>query len=107
MAKRKWRKLKRIEFCGVAWKIKWHKNKGGAYVNSNKRTIGVGCERLNLDPDYVYHLLMHEISEAIHMYLGTRYDDYSVDGNYKFFMDHKEFECHIAILSKTMLKFAR
>lgn len=57
------------------------------------------------DPNYVFSLIMHEISELLHTMLDTRYDDRNVRGNYKFFMDHKEFSNHNLLLSSYISKF--
>lgn len=50
-------------------------------------------------------IICHEIFEAAAVVLNYRYDDPSVEGNWKFFMDHKEFENLVAVASFAISKF--
>lgn len=72
---------------------------GGGNFSLGDAEIKIGTKHFKKSPDYTFQILVHEISEVIHCIIATRYDDYSASNNYKFFMDHKEFENHNTILS--------
>lgn len=97
--------LKQVEILEYKFKLKWNKETSGGSLSFKTMEIMVGTRLLDNSIGTVFMVLMHELSEAIHIILSTRYDDGSVDGNYKFFLDHEEFENHNSILSETISKF--
>lgn len=99
------KKLKKIEILGTPFKIKWNDKSSGASFSWFDHTIIIGGEMIEKDPNYVFNIIMHEISELLHVMLNTRYTDPSAQDNYKFFMDHKEFENHNLLLSSYVSKF--
>lgn len=101
------RKLKEITILTNRFKIKWDKrhNAGSFHFKEMKMNIGIQCIKKN--PEHVFQVLVHELSEAVHCCIRTRYDDPSCDTNYKFYMDHKEFEVHNILLSELILKFIK
>lgn len=96
---------KKIEILSYQFKIVYNKNESGGYFNFDQREIGIGTKRLELNPDYVFMIICHEIMEMITVMTNTRYDDGSVAGDWKFFMSHKEFENNIQIFSKAIKEF--
>lgn len=84
--------------------IQQPENDGGSfdYVTNE---IKIGTKSLNNDPNYVWMVINHEIYEAAAACLNCRYQDRSVDGNYKFFMDHKEFENMVNIAAHALSFF--
>lgn len=90
---------KKINVIGSDYEVIRNKKHSGGAFDTGNNTIEIGTRGLKKDPCYAFSILVHEISELIHVMLRTRYDDYSVTMNYKFFMDHKEFENHNQILS--------
>lgn len=90
---------KKINILGSDYKVIREKSHSGGTFDTSISTIRIGTKTLKSDPCYTFQILVHEISELVHVMLKTRYDDYSVQGNYKFFMDHKEFESHNQILN--------
>lgn len=103
------KKLKEVEILGHKVKMKWSPKIGGGYVviSDEGNEIGISTSTEKGDPFDLIEILMHELSEIIHILLRFRYDDPSVHGNYKFFMDHKEFELHNKILANTFSKFIK
>lgn len=101
----KLKQLEQVSICGYKFKMIWNKAHSGGSFHIGDRKIEIGVSQLKANPEIVFMILLHELSEIIHMIINTRYDDPSVDGNYKFFLDHKEFENHNYILSETILKF--
>ena len=99
------KKLKKIEIIGTPFKVVWNDKDSGASFDWSTQTIIIGSKYMEKDPNYVFNLLMHEISELLHVMLNTRYVDQSAHDNYKFFMDHKEFENHNFLLSSIIPKF--
>lgn len=53
----------------------------------------------------MFNVLCHELLEVIITVLSYRYSDPSTSTNYKFFMDHKEFENVVQIFSSVITKF--
>lgn len=78
---------------------------GGGHFDINESTITIGTKHLEKDPSYVFSVICHEVMEVISELTRTRYNDPSVDGNYKFFMDHKEFEMNIKVFSSIISQF--
>ena len=104
------KKLKEVEILGHNVKMVWSKKVQGGYVSigtDGKNEIGISTSTEEHDPFDVVEILMHELSEMIHIFMRLRYDDPSVHGNYKFFMDHKEFEMHNKMLALTFSKFIK
>ena len=87
------------------FKVIKDKAHGGGSFDCSKSEIIIGTRDLEISPDYTFSVLIHEISELIHVnLLNTRYTDYGTANDYKFFMTHKEFETHNAILSSIILE---
>lgn len=99
------KKLKKIQILDLVFTVKWDNKHAGGYFSITDQKIEIGSRDLELDPNGVFNIIIHEISELIHCLTCTRYDDYSVQDNYKFFMDHKQFETHNRILSGILSKF--
>lgn len=99
------KKLKKIEILGTPFKIIWDQDNNDAGFNYYEQSIRIGCDLMEKDPNYVFSLIMHEISELLHVILSTRYRDGNIEDNYKFFMDHKEFSNHNLLLSSYISKF--
>lgn len=83
------------------------KHNGGSFNLVGEGIIEIGTECIKEDPGYTFMLICHEIAEVIHVTMRTRYDDPSVSSNYKFFMDHKEFENHTRVFADTIQKFIK
>ena len=90
---------KKINILGSNYKVIRNKSHAGGVFSTGDNTIEIGTRNLKTDPCWTFQILVHEISEIIHVMLCTRYDDYSVKGNYRFFMDHKGFDNHNQILN--------
>lgn len=87
--------------------VETNKGVSGAWFDISSSTIGIGTLNIKSNPGYTFMLISHEVSEIIHCLLGTRYNDYSSEDNYKFFMDHKEFENHTALFSSVIQNFIK
>jgi hypothetical protein len=80
---------------------------GGGSFNGSESNLTIGTKYLHSDPNYVWSVICHEIMEMIYVQFCVRYDDHSVEGNYKFFMDHKEFQNCISEFSKVIVQFLK
>lgn len=80
---------------------------GGGSFNGSDSNLTIGTKYLESDPNYVWSVICHEIMEMIYVQFCVRYDDTSVEGNYKFFMDHKEFQNCISEFSKVIVQFLK
>ena len=96
------KKLASIEILGINFEITWDPTTNGASFDMFTQKILIGTQS---PEDWQWNLVSHEISEIIHCQLCTRYSDYSVGGNYRFSMDHKQFETHNMILISVLRKF--
>lgn len=72
-----------------------------------KCEIKIGIRSLRTDPSWTWNVICHEVMELCAVSLRTRYDDRSVDGNYKFFMDHKEFDNVTGLFSSVISNFIK
>ena len=79
---------------------------GGSFDTLNCKLV-IGTRSLEKDPGYVWGVINHELMEMVYAAYTVRYDDRSVEGNYKFFMDHKEFSNCSQEFSKLILKFIK
>ena len=90
---------RKIQILSVTFDIILDKDSsGGAFcLSGDEATITIGAkEKL---PQVIFEIFLHEVSEVTHALLNTRYGDGSVQGNWKFFLDHKEFQNHNAIVA--------
>lgn len=87
------------------YKITQDPNIGGGSFSTRDGEIIIGTKYLEADPLYVWNVICHEIFEAAIGVMRYRYEDPSVDGHYKFFMDHKEFENAVSVASVALSKF--
>ena len=98
---------KKIEIGYMIFDITYNKESSGASFYFREREIIIGTLHLKKDPESVFMVICHEVMEIIHCMHNTRYMDESVPDNYKFFMDHKEFENNINMFSKVIQKFIK
>ncbi len=77
----------------------------GAYFNAAECKLRIGIKSFETDPNYTWSVINHEIMEMVFASFGVRYRDSSVNENWKFFMDHKEFENCINEFSKIIIQF--
>lgn len=97
----------KIEILPYTMNVKTDDQSDGAYFNLDECLLVIGTKSLKTDRDYVFMLICHEIKEICHICTKTRYRDQSVDGNYKFFMDHKEFEVTNNMFASAIRKFIK
>lgn len=95
----------KVQIREIEFTIVTNDKADGGWFDLSKSVIGIGTQNLSSNPGYVFMCICHEISEVIHVLLSTRYDDYSSQDNYKFVMDHKEFENHNALFSSVIKNF--
>lgn len=86
---------------GQVFSITWDKEVTGGEVHTASMEINIGCKY----KQFIWETLVHEISETIHILTHTHYTDSSVEGDFKFFMNHKQFDIHSAVLAQTLAKF--
>lgn len=91
---------KKINILGSDWMIIQDKNNGGASFTFKTYTITLGVNYKNVED--IFEILIHEISEIIHIVLCSRFDDRGND-SYIFVMNHAKFQTHNEILVKTLL----
>lgn len=80
-------------------------DENGASFDAAECKLRIGTQSLEADPNYVWTIINHEIMEMVFANFGVRYGDSSVRDNWKFFMDHKEFENCITEFSKVIVQF--
>jgi len=87
-----------INICGKLYNCTRDNDITGAQFDFHDRTIIIGDCADHALSDY----LIHEISEIIHVILGTRLSD-AGNNNYMFVMNHNSFQTHNEILIETLL----
>lgn len=103
----KLRLIEEIEILTYKFKVEYDNKDAGGYFSFSERLIHIGTKHLKNNPEYVFMVLSHELMEVICICTATRYGDASLQDNYKFFMDHKEFENNMQIFSSTIQKFLK
>jgi len=96
---------KRISILNTTFKIIYSKEKRGGWFDFGDREIGIGTSYNNASE--IFNIISHEILEICMVKLGVRYDDPSVFENYKFVLDHKEFETVNKLYSSIITKFIK
>jgi len=95
---------KKITIGNQDFRVVQNKNQAGGWFDCQESVIGIGTRDIKTCPDRVFDFLVHEISEIIHVNVVlTRYNDHSAGDDYKFFMNHKQFQTHNSILSHVIL----
>ena len=97
------KRLNKIQILNEEFKIKWDKSYEGGEFSFDDHTIGIGLQ--SVSEIGIFNILIHEISEVIHIILNTRYTDYGTMRDFKFFQTHKEFQVHTEILASVLAKF--
>ena len=87
------------------YKIIQNPEDGGGSFCTSKNEITIGTRDLATDSHYVWNVICHEIIEATMTVMRFRYPDSSAEDNYKFFMDHKEFENAVSVASVALAQF--
>jgi hypothetical protein len=82
-------------------------NSNAASFDFANGTLIIGTKSLKCEPAYVWMLICHELMEMSITVMGCRYDDPSALDNYKFFMDHKQFQTSVDLFSRTSLEFIK
>lgn len=98
---------KKLKIGCYNFKIVTNPKEGGGTFNFGDGTITIGTKYLQEDPDSVFNVICHEVLEATHCATNTRYRDPSTGDNYKFFMDHKEFENNTMLFSIAIQNFIK
>jgi len=98
---------KKIVITSYTFDITYNPEQDGSRFSYPDATITIGTMSLKNDKNYIFSDICHEISEIIHIALGYRYNDYTANNNYKFFLTHKEFTAHNLIFAKAIQKFIK
>jgi len=84
---------KRVVICGTIYKINYNMGRGAEF-STNPPAIQVGCGDIR---DIVIEAIIHEVSELVHVELGTRFYR-RVEGDYIFCLSHGRFQNHNLML---------
>jgi hypothetical protein len=90
---------KSIDICGYKFDIIIDAKSREGKLDFDKRTIGVGTDYEHTAD--ILDILIHEISEAIHICLGTRFSD-DANNSYIFVFTHRDFQNHNEILTNIL-----
>lgn len=82
------------------------KGYGGSFSFSEGKFV-IGTKLLKDEPEHVFMIICHEVMEICTVIMKVRYRDTSVDENFKFFMDHKEFDILLEMFSVTISEFIK
>lgn len=96
-----------IDVMCYKFKIITDETRGGAEFCFKSETITIGTNKLKENPEIVFMYICHELLEICYESMSLRYRDASVDNNWKFFMDHKEFENSTSLFSSLVTKFIK
>lgn len=97
---------KKVDILSSQFKVVYNKEEWGAFVDFDQRTIGIGTKALEVgDQSTVFDNICHEVMEAICNITNTAHLDRGTTYDYKFVMDHKEFQTNITIFSQVIQNF--
>lgn len=100
---------KKITLGNTEFTIIYDKKSGGGSFSfgdeKRKPSITIGMQYLKTDPDFFLTIIVHELSEIIHVLLTQRFKYQDNDTNYLFSYDHRGFDTHCSILSGALKNF--
>ncbi len=100
---------KSIVIGNTKFKIKYDKKKGGARFTFGDEkipaTITFGMLYIKKDQEFFLTILIHELSEIVHVILTQRFRYQDNDTNYLFSYDHRGFDTHCQILAGALNNF--
>lgn len=96
-----------IDVMCYNFKVITDETRGGAEFCFKSGTITIGTEQLEQSKEIVFMYICHELLEICYEAMSLRYADPSVSNNWKFFMDHKEFENTTSLFSSLISKFIK
>jgi len=101
------KRIKEILIGSTKFKMKWDKSCcSGAFSfgdDKEKAFIEIGVKGIN--EEYEFDVLLHELSEIIHVVCHHRYQGTDCEDNYQFIMDHRAHTIHSTLLSAAIMKF--
>jgi hypothetical protein len=96
-----------VDVMCYKFKVLTDDSRGGAEFSFATKEITIGTKGLKDNPEEVFMYICHELLEVCYEAMSLRYSDASVNGNWKFFMDHKEFENSTSLFSNLITKFMK
>ena len=97
---------RKIEILSTIFKVKYDKKEWGGYVSFENREIMIGTASLAVGDNLnVWDNICHEIFETVTHITNTSHLDKGTTWDYKFVMDHKQFQTNISIVSSIVSKF--
>lgn len=98
---------KKITILSEEYTMVYDKRESGGWFENTDYRIGIGTRDLKVNPNYVFMIICHEVMEAITCITSTRFTDNGAYGDYKFFMDHKQFEVNMQIFASVIKNFIK
>lgn len=99
------KKLKEIQIGRTTFNIIWDKDSYGGSFSFPDKELMIGTKS-KCDKE-IFDILVHELSEALHCDLYTRFYGHNQEEDYLFIMDHKQFTVHNTLLAQLILKFIK
>lgn len=96
-----------IEIASFTLKVLQDPESGGGKFDLCANELIIGTKYLKSDPDYTFMIICHEVQEICHVATCTRYNDPSVEDDFKFFMSHKEFSTTTSLFAKAIKQFIK
>ena len=96
---------KTITVCSTTFKIK-QRNDDQARFSYDKSCIEIGTRYLKTDPTRVLELIIHELTEIIHIELYTRYQT-NDDLRFEFHYTHRQHTTACAMLAGLLTRFIK
>ncbi len=88
-----------IKIEGEVWKIEQDRESNGASLSYRSGTMIIGSAMKKWAPGHQLNALIHEVAEIILINRGIRYDHPLTGGDYRFYMNHNEFDGFITELT--------
>lgn len=97
---------KKVQILSYEFNVVYNKQEWGGEVHWEERRITIGTASLKVgDASTVFDTICHEVMEVITNITNTSHLDRGTTYDYKFVMDHKEFQTNISIFSYVIQKF--
>ena len=94
---------KAIDVASYKFNVKRNKDSYAASFDFSENRLTIGTK--DKDDDWLFMLVCHEVFEICCAANNVRYKDGSVEGDYKFFFNHKEMENVMNLFASTVKQF--
>jgi len=98
---------KKIIIGASLFNIKYERDNNGGSFSYDKESIVIGIKTYKANPEYTLSVIIHELTEILHVEMATRFQPTDNYTNYLFCYSHKEHTKLCTDLAGLLTKFIK